>query len=941
MRMKHNHVRGVLWVALALLIVGCTTQKKKGDMSAFGKAWHDTNAHYNGYFNAKELLDAAVVQLEDQYVDNYNSRLAMYEYIAADNAKAVADDMDKAAEKVGLVVNKHKYSKWVDDCYLLLGQAQFLKKDYESAEETFRYLGAEYTPEKIEEQEKKVSKKKKKGSSKKKSSAKKKKKKKTSKKAQQRKRKAAQKKKRKGKTSSSKSKQSKETEAKVEEAVKETEAATESSAKEGAFVHEVAWFEGQLWLAKTLIERDKMLEANRILRALAENPKTIQSVKDELVAVQAYWELEEGDLAQAVGYLEKAVEVTKSKKLKARYAFIMGQAYRSLGNTDAALAAFERANKFSPDYEMQFSSKLEIVQNDWLAGRESADVVVTKLEKMLKDPKNEVFKDQVYYALANIALKEGDTKQAIVYLTESLKSNSGNSAQKADTYYQLGRLFFNNGDYVQSYEYYNQALGLMGDSDNRKDKVKWEVERLKDIADNVATITTNDSLLVLGQMSDEERRELAFKLKKEELEKKLAAQQASATTVRPGGGPAISGGKSNFFAYNDRAVKKGRRTFQENWGNRTLEDNWRLSAKGGFGDDEIESVDDLAADALTEEEIKKLLGNIPQTKAEIAKLENEVQQAMLALGKLYKDRLKDNKKSIDILTQMEERFAKTTYEAEMWYLLYWLHTDESNTAMAKNYYDKLVGKYPKSNYALILSDPSFAAKFNNETKIENLAYDETYKLFKVGEYSKAMSESQRLSKELLGKHPLKPKYALLMAMCTGSIQGKEHYIQELQKVVASYPGTAEQKRAKEILRVLGVAGANLPGGDEEDKKETDFEFEKDALHYIIVIFEENVKLNEQKAVVANYNRQYHKLDRLRISNVYIGEKHDQPVLVLRRFANKDKAMDYYDGIKKNAADYIPTKIAYKVYPITQGNYRKVLKASSVAGYDTFFEDNYK
>ena len=54
-----------------------------------------------------------------------------------------------------VVVNLHREAVWTDDCYLLVGKAQYLKQDYESAEETLRYLTNEFSPEKMAEKEKK------------------------------------------------------------------------------------------------------------------------------------------------------------------------------------------------------------------------------------------------------------------------------------------------------------------------------------------------------------------------------------------------------------------------------------------------------------------------------------------------------------------------------------------------------------------------------------------------------------------------------------------------------------------------------------------------------------------------------------------------------------------------------------------------------------------
>ena len=103
-----------------------------------------------------ELLDGAALVagdeaalddvLDEQHVDNYTQRLEMFPFLAVDNTSTVAGELDRAIEKVAIVVKKHPYSNWVDDSYLLVGQAQLIKQDYESAEKTLRFMMNEFRP---------------------------------------------------------------------------------------------------------------------------------------------------------------------------------------------------------------------------------------------------------------------------------------------------------------------------------------------------------------------------------------------------------------------------------------------------------------------------------------------------------------------------------------------------------------------------------------------------------------------------------------------------------------------------------------------------------------------------------------------------------------------------------------------------------------------------
>ena len=166
----------ILSVMVVFFLVSCVSQKKKGEVSKLGKFYHNTTAHYNGYFNANELVVASIESLREQHQDNYNEILPIYVETATNKPETVAEDMNKAIEKVSIVATVHEPSQWVDDCYIMLGKAQYYLQDYETAEETFEYFIEEFDPSNTRRKSRSVKKKKK--SRKKKSTSKKKKKKK-------------------------------------------------------------------------------------------------------------------------------------------------------------------------------------------------------------------------------------------------------------------------------------------------------------------------------------------------------------------------------------------------------------------------------------------------------------------------------------------------------------------------------------------------------------------------------------------------------------------------------------------------------------------------------------------------------------------------------------------------------------------------------------------
>ncbi len=967
-----------------VLLSACTTQKRRSDQSMLSRLYHNTTAHYNGYFNAEELRKKSILILEEAHEDNYNKLLDLFPYAVAENPQAVAPDLDKAIEKVTVVVNLHRQSNWTDDCYLLVGQAQYLKQDYEAAEKTFRYLVNEYSPEKMAQREK-VSKSDKKVKRKKKSrKAKKRKRNKKSKdkmsKAKQRAlkkyNKAVRKARKKGGAAPEKpailladgEAEKKKAEAQKEEAKKDKKAQADAEEKapeenpENYFLkHRPVYQEGLRWLAQSLIERAKYDQAMRYIRQLDQDPGTFPDVRADLMAVEAYYYLSQKEYDKAVLPLERALEMKSERPEKARYAYILGQLHQRAGRLAKANEAFDQVLKYGPEYEMEFSAKLNQAQNAYLATGGNPDQARAALEKMLKDSKNLEFQDKIYFALAQIDLEQGNRTEAIANLEKSLRYSAGNRSQRAEAYYTLADLYFETENFIKAKNYFDSTLQVLPNTDERYARVENLSENLSEIAANLEVIVLNDSLLAISKLSEAEKLELASQIKRERDKQRLEALKAKqqgpqdrrtspgARFTAPNLGRASAGGRtalqqeSTFFAYDDKAVKRGRRDFEKQWGDRTLEDNWRRSSESSGSDFEDEAIyDEDEVIALTDEEVNKLLGDVPTTEQEIAAANLKIQEAMFNLGSLYRSRLDNNRKSVDILEQLNERYPGNTFELDSWYLLYLAHTELGETNKAREYADKIIEKYSSSTYAMVLRDPNYAETLMNEERRLNRYYDEAYGDFTSGRYQQAYQKSLAAKEKFGAGNPYQAKFALLSAMCTGNLEGKEAYVAALTEVVARYPDTPEQTRAKEIMRLLGGAKAVLPGkAEEEDAPE--FKVEDDQLHYIIIAFEKGANLNDQKNVISNFNLKYHKLDKLRISNIFLGTdpKTSAPLVVIRRFKNKEESMKYYNGVQQNVGDFIdPEKVSYQIYPVTQNNYRQILREKSLAGYNAFFQLNY-
>ncbi|MCB9081241.1 MAG: tetratricopeptide repeat protein [Lewinellaceae bacterium] len=965
-----------LLLTALMVLASCVTQKRQDDLSLLGKLYHNTTARYNGYFNANEIMMASTAALNVQHTENYNELLPVYGYMAADNPQAQAADLDNAIKKVSTVVALHRRSHWTDDCYLLAGQAFFLKKDYESAEQTFRYLVAEFNPDEAAKKAKEGSTGKAVSAKERKTNAKKKakererakkeaerKRKKYNKEVKRRKKKGTSKKASPAKPNATPAKTDAPAEAKTRKQLKEeaakAKAAAEPEEPGNYFLkHRPVFQEGQLWLARTLIERDNYDAALRILGHLEEDPTTFDYVKNDIWPVLAYYHLKRKEYSEAIAPLQRAVETAPKRAERARYAYLLAQLYQRTGQAQAAYAAFEQVLKLSPLYDMEFNARLNMAQNAWLSGQGTAAQAMASLDKLLKDDKNEDYRDQIYYAKANIALKNGDRPEAINNLQLALRANKGNRFQQANSYYTLGNLFFEEEAFLESKAYYDSTLQMMAEDDPRYAATTRLRDNLKDIAQNLSFIAEQDSLLRIADLTDAERLQKATAIQKKRDEERLAALANQAieqnrrdinNTPPPLG--ASREPESTFFAYDDRALKRGFREFERKWGNRTLQDNWRRSNQRSFdesGFDPSVATNDAnqppqptSGGALTPEDVRAILGNFPTTDNDRKVMALKMAEAYFKLGVLYREKLENNRKAVEAFTTLNERFQPNNQELQSWYYLYLAHTDLGESAQAQVYYDKLQEKYANTAYARVLRDPSYAKELAQGDRSLNAYYEDAYADFQEGNYQRAFDKAAKSKIEFGADNELAPRFALLAALCNGKLQGPDAYKNSLQELIARYPNTEEQKRAREILRLLGDVQAALPGRIQEEAP-GQFKMEDDQVHYIIVAFDEQVNLNDAKIAVSDYNRKYHSLDRLNMTNLFLGDPgaNRKALLILRRFDNRAGAMKYYEGVEKNGKEFMPDGTLYSIFAISLNNYREILRSKSVDAYQAFFKANY-
>ena len=147
--------RLLLILSLSALFTACSTEKD----SFINRTYHNTTAHYNGYFNSREGMKMALREAEAEHQEDYDQILPIYVELTEEEAQKLLPALEKSIEKSSVVIDKHKMeikgraskkkkrpilNKWIDDNYMIIGKANFFKGNYFKAEEFFNYVMKNY-----------------------------------------------------------------------------------------------------------------------------------------------------------------------------------------------------------------------------------------------------------------------------------------------------------------------------------------------------------------------------------------------------------------------------------------------------------------------------------------------------------------------------------------------------------------------------------------------------------------------------------------------------------------------------------------------------------------------------------------------------------------------------------------------------------------------------
>ena len=166
--------------------------------------------------------------------------------------------------------------------------------------------------------------------------------------------------------------------------------------------------EARIWLARCYTQQEWYYDAEDVLLKV-NNDSLPYQLTPAYSTAYGHFLLGSQRYREAIPYLQTTIKHEKSKKQKARQYFLLGQVYQLLDDPQKAYQAYGKVIAQSPPYELELNARIRQTEVTSQQNPASLKKVTSKLTKMTHSDKNNVYLDQIYYALGNVHSAHKDT----------------------------------------------------------------------------------------------------------------------------------------------------------------------------------------------------------------------------------------------------------------------------------------------------------------------------------------------------------------------------------------------------------------------------------------------------------------------------------------------------------------------------------------------------
>lgn len=792
------------------LLFACSTENN----SLLNRTYHSTTARYNGHFNATELMRIAMKTHTDSRKEDFYSILPVNPLPNETEVKGMYPAIDTAVVKCSKVILNHsmpsaenmamksaEYNTWIDENWLTVGKAYYLRRDYEKAMKNFQFVKRFFTKDpSMFEAELWIAK--------------------------------------------INIELNKYADAKL--ALDDLNEISQAQ-KKRKFTDFIPFYKPK---------PDPNQEP--------ELPRMKKSLQFEIYKSYADLAVRRKDYEAAAEGLNLAISKCKSAKEKARLHFILGQVYNQNRNIDSASIHFNLANKTAASFEIAFNARLNraMVGSSANLGRDLKKMLRDAKNAPYKDQiyyamanyelnRSDKPKAIVYLTKSAFFSTTNKRQKAMSYEKLGDLTFADKDYVSAQKYYDSCSRFIDdnypNGETVKS-----RAIKL-------SDLVKAiETANFEDSVQRIAKLSEKDrnEFLkdALKQIKEEQQ-----KRKEQEAAKMLALQQQANNNAGNSNANkfVFNNPKLREAGFNEFKKTWGVRENEDDW-RRSEKIVNVLNSKNSAEKDSANAVANKSKeDTLT---VASLLKNIPLTEEALKASKERLVDALFTSGVLYKEILNEEELAA---TQFKKVLAQKNIGLTDLSSAFQLYKINEATGEKERYKDHIIDYYPESDAAKYFKDPNFYLKQKENAKQAEKQYVALVDRYNGQDYRYVANESQKII-DNDKTNAYRAEYMLLNVLAVGqTTENKKELVPKLKAIIAEKPGTPQAIRAKEMLDIIDKGYSKNEAVN--FNKTYAFEYSTTGNQNVIVLLDEEDDGEDAKKLISDFSNKKFKTNRVKVS----------------------------------------------------------------------------
>lgn len=739
----------------------------------------NTTSHYNFYFNANNKIDAVIENARINQQDDFTRLLPYYSY-SLDNTANQKADLDSVIEKATSGILLHDLrSDWVDNFYMLIGQAYYFKKEFDSAFMAFQFINFNLNPQNKKNQNSPVT---------------------------------------------------------VGSPANNVSGSFSIANKEDRNLLQKAFSlppsrnDALVWQIRTLTEMGSYAEAASLINTLKNDPNFPPRLNNYLNELQGYWFYKQQIYDSAVQYIEAGLANSLDAQDRARREYLLAQLYENKENVDSAWYYYTQAIRHTTNPLLDIYANLNRAKLRYSEDPGEIRTSIDRLVKMAKKEKYRDYRDLIFYAAGELAMEIPDTLSTLAFYERSTQLNRTNFSLKNKAFLKLADLSYELQRYKKAHNFYD-SLQLPDTTLGNPEPINQKKTALAAIVKEINIIEREDSLQSIAAMPIADREAFLKKLSRK-LRKELGLKDEEFADAFTGGTLNTGKGNTDVFTQNasgdewyfdNQSMKsRGYTDFRREWGNRQNIDNWRrvssqsmaqsnpgatnsspdgdpLAPPSASGKNQSAQTTDAPMEQ-SDVSVDGLRANLPLTEEMLALSNSKIATATYTLAKDYQSLLEDYPAAIRTYHSSLEKFPDSLYNGELYMNLSYCYRQIGNTAMAERYLNKLNTEFGSSDFAQRLRNPE-----NNKKEIKDTAgtaiYNGIYRQFIEGNFEQAIAQKEKAD-SLYGQTFWSPQLAYIESVYYIKQRKDSVAIEKLAGISRDFPSSPMKEKAENLIRVL-------------------------------------------------------------------------------------------------------------------------------------------